>query len=474
MPHRALWTSRGIGDAVKARVGHQFSASGVSIDSRTLAPGDLFVAATGPNFDGHDFVADAAAKGAAGAIVARAPGRVPADLPLVLVADTRAALIDLARAARQRARARVVAVTGSVGKTGIKEAIGHALRAQAATHMSAGNLNNEWGVPLSLSRLPADAAYAVFELGMNHAREIAPLSHLVQPDVAVVTTIAAVHLANFASVFDIAEAKAEIFEGMHGGTAVLHRDSPYYPLLASTACGAGTKQVVGFGAHPDAQARLIKCRRAPEGSSVLAAICGQRLSYRVSIPGRHWAINSLAVLAAISATGGDVRRAARALASLEAPDGRGRNHSVALSGGAFTLIDESYNASPAAMRAAIETLAASEPGSGGRRIAVLGDMLELGPKAETMHTGLAETLRCGGIDQVYTAGTEMAHLRSALPSAMRAGHAATALRLAPIVAANIRAADIVLVKGSHGIRMDVIVDVLLRAGVRPRAAANDG
>jgi UDP-N-acetylmuramoyl-tripeptide--D-alanyl-D-alanine ligase len=367
-----------------------------------------------------------------------------------------------------------VAITGSVGKTGTKDALGYVLSGQAKTTSSLGNLNNEWGAPLSLARMPADTAYGVFELGMSRAGEIAPLSRLMKPDVAVITTIAAVHMINFSSTFDIADAKAEIFEGMSAGVGVLHRENPYFPVLIAAACAAGIERVLSFGAHPEASARLTGVEGQDGGQKVTARIDGRRIEYRLSIPGRHWVMNSLAVLCAVVGLGADLAQAAEALAEVQAPVGRGRRSLIQLPTGELQLIDESYNASPAAVRAAIETLAGVTPGRGGRRIAVLGDMLELGPNSAAMHGALLETLTRSGIDLVFTTGHEMERLRDVLPPAMRGEHAATAGSLAPLVAAAVRAGDVVSVKGSRGIRTEQVVEALVALADPPRRAANHG
>lgn len=458
-----LWTAIDATAATKGQATRPFAADGVSIDSRTVAKGDLFVALKGPSFDGHDYVADALAKGAAAAVVARRPAGCE-DAPLLIVEDTDDALSHLARAARRRTRAKIAAVTGSVGKTGTKEALATALSGQGKTTHSPGNLNNQWGLPLSLARLPADAAYGVFELGMNHAGEIAQLTRLAQPDVAIITTIAPVHLEYFNSTFEIAEAKAEIFEGMSGGTAILNRDNAYFPLLAGHAAGRGVGRVFGFGAHPDANARLEGCEVDSDGTSVEAKLDGKALRYRLGLPGRQWALSSLAVLSATAALGADVEAAMAALTRMEGLDGRGRRHKVSLPSGAIILIDESYNASPVSMRAAIDVLAASKPGSGGRRIAVLGDMLELGPSSAAMHAALAEALAENGIDLVFLVGKQMAALESELPRAMRGGRSATADEAVAPIIAQLRDGDVVTVKASHGIRTDRIVRAILAAG----------
>ena len=469
----ALWTAKAARDATGASGAGRWRARGVSIDSRTLVKGDLFIALEGPNFDGHRFVADAFEKGAAAAVVSRPPEGVAGDAPLVTVADTMAALDDLARAARRRGPAKVVAITGSVGKTGTKEALRLALETQGPTSANEGNLNNRIGLPLSLARMPRETAYGIFELGMSRPGEIAPLSELARPDVAIITTVERVHGEHFASVADIADAKAEIFSGMAGGVAILHRDNAYFPWLAEAAEAAGVADVIGFGAHPEATARLIDCELKPSSSEVAAVIEGRTVSYRLPLAGRHWVMNSLAVLAAVHAAGADVAAAAAALAGLSALRGRGQRHRVLIPGGSFELVDETYNASPASMRAAISVLAGARPGAHGRRVAVLGDMLELGADAPRLHAALAPHLANAGIDLVFTAGPNMAHLHDALPKAMRADHAASAAELAPKVAAALASGDVVAVKGSFGSAMRTVVEALLAVASVPPRAANE-
>ena len=436
-------------------------ATGVSIDSRHCTSGDLFIALAGPNFDGHDYVAAALGRGAVAAIVARRPDNAAPDANLVVVDDTATALDDLGRFARNRTGAQVVAVTGSVGKTSTKEGLAHALSVFGSTHATSGNLNNQWGVPLSLARMPRASRYGVFELGMNHAGELTPLSRLTRPDVAIITTIAAAHLEFFDSVGAIAEAKAEIFAGMSpAGTAILNRDNPWFATLAEAAWAQGIETVIGFGEHAEANVRLERYQPTPEGCDVGAVIAGQNLRYRLAMRGRHAALNSLAILAAVDALGADIVVAAAALATLQPPRGRGQRLDIAGRNGSFALIDDSYNASPASIRAAIEVLATTPAGRDGRRIAVLGDMLELGPDASRLHAGLAGALIDARIDLVFAAGPNMAHLYDALPPAMRGGHATTSAELLPALADRIGAGDVVLVKGSLGSRMAVIVDAL--------------
>ena len=473
----ALWTSTEADQATGGKSTRAWAAHGVAIDSRALKPGDLFVAIKGPNFDGHAFVADALSKGAAAAVVSQRPAGLASDAPLLMVADVFAALQDLARAARARATARIVAVTGSVGKTGTKEALRFVLSAQGLTSASEGSLNNHWGVPLSLARLPRAARFGIFELGMNHAGEISPLTKMVRPHVAIITTIEAVHLEFFDSIEGIAAAKAEIFDGLsQDGVAVLNQDNGQFDFLKRQAQARGIGRVVGFGVSPGAWARMVSYRPADGGGLISAEIDGRPLTYRLGLPGRHLALNSLAVLAAVTLLGGDLTAAAALLQDLAPPKGRGSRHHLALPGygrdGRYTLIDESYNASPPAMRAAFAVLAGIEPGPGGRRIAVLGDMLELGPESGVIHAQLTQDIVAAGIDLVCTAGAHMAHLNAALPSAMRGGHMARAEDLLPLVRDLIRPGDVVVVKGSHGSRMGMIVEALLAGASEPRAVAN--
>ena len=458
----ALWTAAEAAAATGGRGTREWRARGVSIDSRTVAPGDLFVALAGPKFDGHDYVGAALERGAAAALVARVPAGVAADAPLLLVADTMAALEDLGRASRRRSAAAIVGVTGSVGKTGTKEALKRAFERQAASFASAGSLNNQWGVPLSLARMPRDTAYGVFEMGMNHPGEIDALSRLVRPHVAVITTIEPAHLGFFPSVEAIADAKAEIFAGMEpAGAAVLNRDNAHFARLAAAAKAHGLARIIGFGSHADAAVKLIDCHLYASASAVTASVTGEIVDYCIAIPGRHWVMNSLAVLGAVKAAGGDVGAAAAAMSSLAPLDGRGRRHQIEVSGGTAELIDESYNASPASMRATFAVLGAAEPKRGGRRIAVLGDMLELGDEAARLHAELAPPLAEAGVALVFTVGANMRALYDTLPKKMRGGHAATAAEMAEKVARLARPGDVIAVKGSFGSRMAEVVKRLL-------------
>ena len=437
--------------------------NGISIDSRTLVKGDAFFAIEGENRDGHDFVEGALKAGAGLAVLEREQRDRFPGAPLLIVPDVLEALRDLARAARARMSAKVIAVTGSVGKTGTKEALRLALSAEGETHASIASYNNHWGVPLSLARCPAGAKYAVFEIGMNHAGEITPLTQLVRPHVGIITGIEPVHLEYFGSLEKIADAKAEIFSGVEpGGAVVLNRDNAQYERLATAARAAHIERIVSFGEHAAADARLIQFSLQADGSTVEARILGQTVTYKVGAPGRHLVLNSLAVLAAVSLVGADLALAALALNNLKPASGRGARTMLSVPGGKALLIDESYNANPASMRAAIALLGGAPVGKRGRRIAVLGDMLELGPAGAELHRALADTIETAEIDLVFCSGPLMRALWEALPSRARGGYAETAAGLESTVLAAIQAGDAVMVKGSLGSRMGPIVRALER------------
>jgi len=458
----ALWTAAEAAVATGSAPvpGANWAARGVSIDTRAVAPADLFVALKGPRFDGHDFVAAALSRGAAAAMVDRPmPGADPARL--LAVPDTQAGLEALAVAARARSTAKIVAVTGSVGKTGTKEALATLLTAQGPTHASSGNLNNQIGMPLSLARMPATAQFGVFEIGMNHAGEIAPLSAMLRPHVALITNVEAVHLEYFPDVEAIADAKAEIFAGLDtDGVAILNRDNRHFARLAAAAKARGVSRVWGFGEAAGAEGRLVSVALEPSGSVVQATILGHAINFRLPLPGRHQVQNALAVLLAVAAVGGDIEAGAVALERLEPVKGRGVTFDVTIPGGGFRIVDETYNASPAATRAALAVLGMTTLAPGGRRLVALGDMLELGANGPAEHAGLAEALIAAKVDQVFTAGPLMRHLHDALPTAMRGAHADNSAALAPLVASAAHVNDIVLVKGSAGSRMDVAIAAL--------------
>ncbi|MGQ3676627.1 UDP-N-acetylmuramoylalanyl-D-glutamyl-2,6-diaminopimelate--D-alanyl-D-alanine ligase [Xanthobacter sp. TB0139] len=435
---------------------------GISIDSRTLEPGDAFFAITGEASDGHAYVEKALAAGASVAVVARErAGSFPADAPLMLVDDVLDALNALAHHARARSSARIVAITGSVGKTTTKEALRAALSADGETHASAASYNNHWGVPLSLARLPRSARYGVFEIGMNHPGEITPLVKLVRPHVVLITTVEAAHLAQFSGIEEIADAKAEIFDGLEaGGTAVLNLDNPHFGRLKAAAGAKGVSHVVTFGAAEGADVQLKSLTLQPGCSVAMADILGTPLTFKAALPGRHIVQNMLGVLAAVKLLGADLALAALELGRMRPPQGRGVPVKLDLGGGEASLIDESYNANPASMRAALEVLGQLETGARGRRIAVLGDMLELGPQSEALHAAIAEDIRANKIDLVFCSGALMHALWQALPPERRGGYAHDAHHLEPMLASAIRAGDTLMVKGSNGSRMGLLVKAL--------------
>ena len=463
-----LWTSDEAALATGGRSSGPWTATGVSIDSRTIAPGDLFVALRGLNHDGHHYVGHALECGAAAAMVSQRLDTVGDGASLLTVDDTNVALEMLGAHARNRSTAKVLGITGSVGKTGTKEALKMALAATAPCCANASSLNNHWGVPLSLSRLPQDAGFGVFEIGMNHAGEIRPLAIFVRPHIVIVTTVEATHLEFLGSVEAIADAKAEIFEGLTpGGIAILNRDNAHYDRLAGIArdCGA---EVITFGFAEEADARAEKVALHAECICVAADIRGTRITYKMRTPGQHWARNSLAVLAAVDALGADLGLGALALGDLTPPSGRGRRHRVQGIDGGFTVIDDSYNASPASVRAALEVLGGADAVDGGRRIAVLGDMLELGSDADGLHTELATDLSANGVECVFTCGKHMRHLFNALPASLRGAHAETSGDLATLVSRFVGPGDIVLIKGSFASAMNQVVEGLLAVETQKR------
>lgn len=462
-----LWTSIDAAAATGRTAIAEWAATGISIDTRTLETGDLFVALAGPNFDGHDFVDTAFAAGAASALVSREAslnGR-----PGLVSTDTLDAMEKLATAARDRSRAKIAAITGSVGKTGTKEALAHVLSAQGETGYSKSSLNNHWGVPLSVARLPASARFGVFEIGMNHPGEITPLVGLVRPHVAVITAIASAHREFFDSVEDIARAKGEIFSSLDGGTAIINRDTEFFPLLADMAQDAGANDIVSFGRHAEADMRLIECLSDATGNAIDARWRGDAISYRVDQPGVHWAYNSLAVLATADALGADMKKAAADLATLPALPGRGAVHVIPWGDGTIRLIDDSYNANPESMSAALKTLGHMQP-DGGRRVAIIGDMLELGDTSRTAHAGLKDRIEKNDIDAVFMAGPEMSALADVLDADRIGATADSAAALLPAVLSGLRAGDVVTVKASNGTGLGRIVAALIDSETVSHAA----
>jgi UDP-N-acetylmuramoyl-tripeptide--D-alanyl-D-alanine ligase len=452
----ALWTSDEIAEAVGGEANGRFEAEGVAFDSREVGTGDLFLALKGEATDGHRFVGQALGAGAAGVVVSE---RVEA--PHVLVADTNKALNELGRASRARSQAKIVGVTGSVGKTGTKEALFAALdrAARGRAHRSVKSYNNHTGVPLSLARMPREARFGVFEMGMNHAGELAALTRLVRPHAAIVTAIAPAHREFFASEEEIADAKGEIFQGLEeGGTALVPFDSPYRDRLIAAAKPYAAR-IVTFGLGEGADVRATYAVRAAGGGTMVTASLGEaHLSYTISQPGEHWVSNSLAVLGAVDAVGGDLTSAGLALADLPGLKGRGERHCVEVSGGGALLIDESYNANPASMAATLASF--GEEKVAGRRIAVLGSMRELGPDSASFHAALAEPVEQAGVDYAILVGDEMEALAKALGSAVKKAHVGDAAAAAGLVREAAGAGDAILVKGSNSVGLAALVEAL--------------
>ena len=477
-----LWTAADLREATGGHFTAPFDATGVSIDTRTAQSGDLFIALLGESGDGHDHVARAFDAGAAGAMLHREIDRARPCLvgpgmvvrPCLMVDDTLAALTRLGAFARSRYPGHLAAVTGSVGKTTTKEMLRVALTPFGAVHAAVASYNNHWGVPLTLARMPRDAAFGVVEIGMNHAGEIAPLACLARPRVAIITSIEAAHIGYLGSLEAIAEEKAAILEGLDAtGVAVLPADTPFLPLLRQRA---GARRVLTFGAAPNADARLVEIEPDASASNLLLEIAGRELRLRLNAPGRHMAMNTLAALATVAAFGLDVETAARALEAFSPLVGRGARRRLVLAngtrpGGPALLLDESYNANGASMRAALDVLRL-QPAA--RRVAILGDMLELGAAGPGEHVGLAEDVARSS-DVVFTCGPLMRQLFDAVPPAIRGCHAETAAALAPLVAKQIGPGDAILVKGSLGSRMKTIVEALeARTGVDRTGDAGSG
>jgi UDP-N-acetylmuramoyl-tripeptide--D-alanyl-D-alanine ligase len=452
---RTLWVASDLLAATGGRLHAAFSATGVSIDTRTLKPGDLFVALVGENGDGHDHVATALARGAAGALVHRVPEGLPANAPLLQVADTLRGLQALGAFARARFAGRLVAVTGSVGKTTTKEMLRTILSAQGRTWAAEASHNNQWGLPLTLARLPPDFAFCVAEIGMNHAGEILPLARLARPHVAVITTIEPAHIGYLGSIEAIADEKATLLAGLEpGGTAILPSDVPMLPRLLAAVPASASIRLFGPGAN--AEARLLDARSDADGTDVVGRFNGQEISFRLGAPGHHMAMNAVGALAAAQALGADLRKGAAALAGFAPMAGRGARRTIPAPGGTALLLDESYNASAPAVRAALAVLAL-QPAQ--RRLVVLGDMLELGEAGPAEHIGLAPDIAACA-DLLFACGPLMRLAFEAIPPAQRGAYAPDSLALAPLVAGALRPGDAVLVKGSLGSRMQRVVRAL--------------
>ncbi len=470
----SLWTAAEAAAATGGTTTGDWQANGVSIDSRTIAEGDLFVALTDLR-DGHDFVAMAFEKGAAAALVTHRPAGVAEDAPLLIVDDVLAALGAMGTAARARTDARIVGVTGSVGKTSTKEMLACVLARQGRTHASVASYNNHWGVPLTLARMPRDTEFAVIEMGMSNPGEIAPLSKMTRPHVAMVTTVAAAHLEAFDDLDGIAREKASIVEGLEpGGIAVLNADIPTAPILRKYAQDQGFA-IQSFGATATDWA--LGMVRVTDAATVIEATHGDdAYLFKLSLPGRHFAMNALGALAVCEALGADPAIAAQDMALWMPPQGRGSRSIVALDAGSedetIDLIDDAFNANPTSLSAALEVLAAATPVDGvgrivkGRRVAILGDMLELGPDEAAIHAGLADDPHLQVLELVHCVGPRMKHLHDVLPEAQRGQWFAAAEAGASAATQLVDAGDVVLVKGSKGSKVSLIVDAIRKLGHR--------
>ncbi|SEW09944.1 UDP-N-acetylmuramoyl-tripeptide--D-alanyl-D-alanine ligase [Aliiroseovarius sediminilitoris] len=465
-----LWRAEDAANATGGKARGNWLVDGVSIDTRTLQPGDLFVALKDVR-DGHDFVAQALEKGAGAAMISRIPDGVAPDAPLLIVHDVLAALVALGRAGRARTDARVVAVTGSVGKTSTKEMLRAVLSAQGRTHAAEASYNNHWGVPLTLARMPKDTEFAVIEIGMNHPGEIGPLSRLTRPHVAMVTTVAAAHLEAFDDLPGIAREKGAIFEGLEpGGIAVINGDLDTTPVLAKAAKGFQTES---FGEGAANGHRLTHVSLTPDATICKALIAGEEQVFKIASPGRHFAMNALGALVAARALRADTTLAARAMIQWQPPTGRGTREEITLDapeGLTVTLIDDAFNANPTSMAAALEVLGAMQPLDGvgriqkGRRIAILGDMLELGPDEVALHADLADLPFMSAIDQVHCVGPRMRALWARLDGDQQGLWVDTAAEMSTQVRRLIDAGDVVLVKGSKGSLVSQTVDAIRKMG----------
>ncbi|WP_296427559.1 UDP-N-acetylmuramoyl-tripeptide--D-alanyl-D-alanine ligase [Yoonia sp.] len=470
----ALWTSVDAVAATGGQTTRDWTAQGVSIDTRTLQPGDLFVALTDIR-DGHDFVAQALAKGAAAALVTHRPDGVPDDAPLLIVADVLCALADLGRAARARTTAQVVAVTGSVGKTSTKEMLRTVLSVQGKCHAAEASYNNHWGVPLTLARMPADTDFAIVEIGMSNPGEIAPLAKLARPHVAMITTVAAAHLAAFDSLAGIAIEKATIFDGLvPGGIAIVNADIATSGVLRDHAATMGATLVL-FG-ETGTDWRVTDVRLIGNVTVIRATGQGQDYLFKLSVPGRHFAMNAVGVLAVAAALGADPVAAALGIARWTPPAGRGTREVIVLDATneaeTLDLIDDAFNANPTSLAASLEVVASAQPTDDvgrivkGRRVAILGDMRELGPDEVQMHRAMAADKHLQTLDLIHCAGPLMHHLWQALPQEKRGQWAPQAADLVPQVSRLVDAGDVVLVKGSKGSKISLVVDAIRKLGHR--------
>lgn len=455
-----LWTSDDAASATGGQVTRSFDITGVSIDTRTIQPGDLFVALKAAR-DGHDFVAQALEKGAAAALVSHVPEGVSSDAPLLMVEDVLTGLERLGAVARSRVAGQVIGVTGSVGKTSTKEMLRAILSTQGKTHAAEASYNNHWGVPLTLARMPRDTEFAVIEIGMNHPGEIAPLAELTRPDVAMITTVAPAHMAAFESLEGIAREKADIFKGLvPEGIAVFNGDLPVTPILAEAWSG----ETRAFGEGEASFARLMSVE-LEDGTTRGTAVIGARpVAFALSTAGRHFAANAVGCLAVVDALGADVDKAASDLTLWAPPEGRGARETVAVAGGEIDLIDDAFNANPTSMGAALEVLAKATPSNGGKRVAILGDMLELGAAERAIHAELGQLDWLSQIDHVHCVGDLMQELHNVLPLAHQGQWFPDAAMARLALVDMVGPGDVVLIKGSKGSKVSLLVDELRAIG----------
>ena len=445
---KVLWTSADVAKATVGAASNDFSITGLSIDTRTIEKGDLFVPLKDVR-DGHDFIPMAMEKGAGGTLSEK-----PVEGNAVIVSDSLEALRDLGKEGVERSQALRIAVTGSVGKTSVKEALAHMFAAFGHTHKSLKSYNNHWGVPLTMARMPQETEFGIFEMGMNHAGELTDLSNLLRPDIALITTVAPAHLAHFENVDAIADAKAEIIDGLrNNGTLILNADNPYTARIAKKAAG---KKIITFGHSNDCDVTIVTSQSHEHGSNTRLRINAQQIDVTLLVPGEHWVINGAACMAVALAAGIDLRKAAMALRGVRAEQGRGEIHSLTLDGKSITLIDEAYNANPTSMRAAINVLSLKS----GRRIAVLGDMAELGADELDMHAALSEPLEAAGVSRVIVTGECMRALKGALPQPMRGAWARDWELALDALKEEIEEGDVILVKGSNSVGLSKLVAAL--------------
>ncbi len=472
MTETPLWTAKKIASAVTGEVTGDWPVTGLSIDSRAIAPGMVFFALDGAESDGHHFVNEALAAGAHGAVVSRKIKNIAPDDPrLIHVRDTSAALERLGVAARQRMPGKVIAVTGSAGKTGTKEALKAALGRNAKTHASVKSYNNHVGVPLSLARMPESAEFGVFEIGMNRPGEIATLVQKVKPHLALITSVGPAHMAAFTALDQVADAKAEIFSGLEkDGIAVLNADDPYFPRLSAAAKNSGVRRIVTFGLEAEnADIRPVRMAATEDCTCLTVRVFDRLLTYKIASPGRHWAMNSLAVIAAVAALDGDIGLAGLALSEIAPLPGRGERSCIPVKAGngAATLLDESYNANPLSIRSALAVLSLAKTGKRGRRIAVLGDMLELGAHAQELHAGLAHIIRESRVDIFYAVGPLMSCLAENLADQLETHAFENNEALLNVLKDEIRAGDVISIKGANALDLKQVVAELKSRMERP-------